>query len=100
MLDVEEKTKLQDLLWKYKDLFQLPGQDLGHTNIMSHKIKLKPDSQVFRSQPYRSNPRIREEISKQVQDMLNKGIISASDSPYLSPVVMVRKPDGVLILVN
>ena len=94
VLDVEEKTKLQDLLWKYKDLFQLPGQDLGHTNIMSHKIKLKPDSQVFRSQPYQSNPRIREEISKQVQDMLNKGIISASDSPFSSPVVMVRKPDG------
>ena len=94
VLDMEEKTKLQDLLWKYKDLFQLPGQDLGHTNILSHKIKLKPDSQVFRSQPYQSNPRIREEISKQVQDMLNKGIISASDSPYSSPVVMVRKPDG------
>ena len=67
---------------------------MGHTNIMSHKIKLKPDSQVFRSQPYRSNPRIRDEISKQVHDMLNKGIISASDSPYSSPVVMVRKPDG------
>ena len=94
ILDTEQQIQLQDLLWEYRDLFQKPGQDLGHTDILNHDIKLVPDSKVFRSQPYRSNPKIREEISKQVQDMLHKGIISPSNSPYSSPVVMVRKPDG------
>ena len=31
LLDMEEKNKSQDLLWKYKYLFRLPVQDLGHT---------------------------------------------------------------------
>ena len=48
---------------------------------------------VFRSTPYQSNPNIREEITKQVHDMLDKGIIKPSTSPYSSPVATVRKPD-------
>ena len=88
-----EEEQLKGVLWEYRDLFQAPGKELGYTHVLEHKVTLKTDSQPFRSAPYRSNPRIREEISKQVKDMSKKGIIRPSCSPYASPVVMVRKSD-------
>ena len=36
----------------------------------------------------------REEVDKQVRDMLAQGVIEPSTSPWSSPIVMVRKTDG------
>ena len=72
----------------------MPGEGLGHTNISQHEIRLEPGSKVVKSAPYRCNPKIRKEISKQVQDVLDQGIIQPSESHFSSPVVMVTKPDG------
>ena len=91
-----EVEDLQHVLWEYADLFQMPGQGLGHTNVLKHAIRLMPGSKIIKTAPYRCNPKVREEISKQIQDMLDQGIIKPSESPYASPVVMVTKQDGTL----
>ena len=36
----------------------------------------------------------REEIQKEIQEMINTGIICEFDSPYASPMVVVKKKDG------
>ena len=36
----------------------------------------------------------REEVEKQVDDLLQRGLIEPSDSPWSSPVVLVKKKDG------
>ena len=74
----------------------LPGHGLGHTNVLKHTIRLMPGSMIIKTAPYRYNPKVREEISKQAQDMLDQGSIRPSESPYASPVVMVTKQDGTL----
>jgi hypothetical protein len=38
----------------------------------------------------------REESNKQIEDMLDNGIISPSTSPWASPIVLVRKKSGEL----
>ena len=95
-LSEDQITTLKQVLWEYRDIFQLPGQSLGHTSIIKHQIKLLPGSKVVKTAPYRCNPKMREEISKQVQDMLDQGIIKPSESPFSSPVVLVKKPDNTL----
>ena len=91
-----EVEDLQHVLWEYADLFQMPGQGLGHTNVLKHTVRLMPGSKIIKTAPYRCNPKVREEISKQIQEMLDQGIIRPSESPYASPVVMVTKQDGSL----
>jgi DNA-directed RNA polymerase specialized sigma54-like protein len=44
--------------------------------------------------PYRTNPEEIKEIQRQVQELLNKGYVRESLSPYVVPVILVPKKDG------
>ena len=52
------------------------------------------DAQVdvpIKQRPYRTSPKCKQEIDRQVDDMLQKGIIRESVSPWSSPVVLVKR---------
>ena len=46
------------------------------------------------SVPIGTPPALKDEIEKQVQDMLDKGLIQPSSSPFSSPLFLVKKKDG------
>jgi hypothetical protein len=94
VLDPEQTQELMQLLWEYKDIFSKKESKLGCTNVMQFEIELKDDAAPFKARPYRSNPHVRQEIRRQVQDMLDKDIIEPSTSNFGSPVLLVPKPDG------
>ena len=62
-----------------------------------HKVRLKPDA-VPVQMPLRTMPyALREEVSKHLQDLEQQGIIEKverSASPWLSPIVAIRKRGG------
>lgn len=48
----------------------------------------------IRQKPYRVSSSERKVIAEQVKDMMNKGVVQESSSPWAAPVILVRKKDG------
>lgn len=46
------------------------------------------------ARPYRHSPLQKDEIERQIADMLAAGIVQPSVSPFASPVLLVKKKDG------
>jgi hypothetical protein len=57
----------------------------------THSIPLIPGSRSIHIKPYRYAPNLKDEIEKQVADMLDAGLIQHSTSPFCSPVLLVKK---------
>ena len=89
----EQQTRLRALLQQYDDIFAYNSQQLGNSPVVKHTIDTGSHSPI-RLRSYRTTPWNKEEIDKQVNEMLEAGIISPSVSPWSFPVVLVRKPDN------
>lgn len=63
------------------------------SNIGEHVIRMKNDK-IFRQRYYPRNPMMKAVINNQISELLEDGMIEKSESPYSSPVVLVRKKDG------
>ena len=85
--------KLRDLLQKYQHLWSVEGMPLTQTQSAEHRI----DTGKARSLAQKPRPtglKQKEEIQRQVEEMLRDGIINPSTSPWASPIVLVKKKDG------
>ena len=92
-LEYSEKRKLHALLLEYRDIFSKDDQDLGRTSITSHKIHTgasKPVRQLPRCLPISQV----DEARKAIETMAKDGIIEQSSSPWMAPIVLVKKKDG------
>ena len=89
-----QQQQLTELFKEYQDVFSQGDDDLGNTPLLEHGIETHgpPLRQPYR----RQNPAVRREEMAQVQQMLSSSVIRPSNSPWASPVVMVRKKDGSL----
>ncbi|XP_042035248.1 uncharacterized protein LOC121781590 [Salvia splendens] len=56
-----------------------------------HRIHLLPGTKPINVRPYRYPYFKKNEIERQVKDMLDQGIIQRSISPFSSPVLLIRK---------
>ena len=66
---------------KHSNRFQLEGDELSCTNVSKHRILTIHDYPVNIKQ-YRLPHRLRDEVEKKVNELLEKGIIRPSKSPY------------------
>ena len=71
------------------EAFSLNSGDRGETDLVEMDIDTKVLHPV-RRMPYT----VRREIARQLDEMQAKNIIKPSNSPWASPVVLVRKRDG------
>ena len=89
-LGKEDTDELLDVLSAYQDVFE---DTLGHTNVVKHTINTG-NNQPVRHRPRRLPYAHRAEAEHQIAEMLNQGIISPSNSPWSSPIVLVKKRNG------
>jgi hypothetical protein len=83
---------------EYPDVFpeELPGMPPDRD--IEFIIELIPGIAPIAQRPYRMNPQELEELKKQLADMLSKGLIRPSASPWGSHVLFVDKRDGTIRL--
>lgn len=84
---------IHDLLQVYIDVFTEP-QGLHPPRSHDHAINLLPQTKLVLERPYYYPYFQKDEIKKIVKELLNLGDIQPSQSPYSSPVLLVRKVDG------
>ena len=83
-----------NLLINHKDAIALPGDALGKTNVLKHKIKLKPETQPIYIPAYRMAHSKLATLDKIIAEMLAQDVIELSDSEWNFPLILVPKPDG------
>jgi hypothetical protein len=81
------------LLKEFEDVFAAPIE-LPPKRDCDHVIPLVPGAKLIYIRPYRYPPALKDEIDKQVAEMLAKGLIQPSVSAFSSPILLVRKKDG------
>ena len=85
-----ERCTLLKILMQQSDVFD---PSLGHTIVIIHKIDTG-DAAPIRQYPGHLPYAYREETDKQASEMLQQGVIKSSNSPWTSPVVLVKKKDS------
>ena len=58
---------------------------------ISHQIDLIPGSSFPNKEPYRMNPVESEEVNRKVHELLDRGLIQESLSPYAVQIILHRK---------
>ena len=97
MVDLDKKMpKIEDVpvVNEFPDVFpdELPG--LPPDREIEFAIDLAPGTEPVSKAPYRMAPVEMKELATQLQDLLEKGVIRPSVSPWGAPMLFVKKKDG------
>ena len=93
-LTTGQNQELEGLLGHFRSVFQsLPG----HTTVTEHQI-ITGEARPVRLAPYRIPQALRQDVRRELEEMLDNGIIEHSSSDWASPLVIVRKKDSSLRL--
>lgn len=84
---------IAELLQEYQSVFA-PPQGYPPERAFAHEIPLVPGATPVNVRPYRYPPAIKDEIERQISEMLTTGIMQPSQSPFSSFVLLVKKKDG------
>jgi hypothetical protein len=98
--DIECSAPMKEVLLDLQDVFteqfNCPPERPGIT----HRIQLEPGAKPPFRPIYRLSPLEMAELEKQIIDLLKRGLIEPSVSPFGAPILFVNKPDGGLRLVQ
>ncbi|KAL4011180.1 hypothetical protein IC575_028229 [Cucumis melo] len=86
----EVSLSSEPVVREYPDVFpdELPPKEIDFA------IELEPDTTSISRAPYKMAPAELKELKVQLQELLDKGFIRPSVSPWGTPVLFVKKKDG------
>lgn len=91
-LDVQQRSKIDELINKYKSLFAKDKYDVGSVKGYEAHIDLLVDTYCSK-RPYRCNFEDKKEIEQQVSKLLKNKLIEESYSPFAAPVTLAYKKE-------
>lgn len=87
-----DKQNLEELIWEFRDVFsKKPGRI---KNFEYDLILIDENDHFYKSYPIPK--KFENTVDKEIQRMLNLGIIERSKSNYINPIVCVIKKDMVV----
>ncbi|XP_074299369.1 uncharacterized protein LOC141630448 [Silene latifolia] len=93
MCQLNNSGILEEVLNEFSDLFEEP-KTLPPHRAHDHNIHLKPGTSPINVRPY-MYPVIQKDAIEQItKEMLENGVVQHNQSPFSSPVVLVKKKDG------
>nr|GEW76284.1 hypothetical protein [Tanacetum cinerariifolium] len=86
-------TKVEQVLTQFDEVFEVP-KDLPPQRSHDHQIPLMTNTPPLNVRPYRHPPNQKDAIEGMVKELIDSGVIRVNQSPFSSPIVMVKKKDG------
>ncbi|GJR56618.1 putative mitochondrial protein [Tanacetum coccineum] len=86
-------AEVEQVLTQFDEVFEVP-KDLPPQRSHDHQIPLMPNTPPINVRPYRHPPNQKDAIESMVKELMDSGVVRASQSPFSSPIVMVKKKDG------
>ncbi|KAH7702023.1 pol polyprotein, partial [Aphelenchoides avenae] len=95
ILSTTAQADLRTIIQSRQQAFVADDGRIGcYNGPITHRIDLVSGAKPTQQRPYRTPLTLRDEVQRQVEDMLRQHIIRPSTSPFCSPIVMVKKADG------
>ncbi|KAL0902475.1 hypothetical protein ABMA27_000333 [Loxostege sticticalis] len=92
-IDSKYKNQLHDILDSCSEMFTI-GNKVSQITTGELNIRLKNPDKIVQRRPYRLAPGEREHVKAIIKDLKDNNIIRDSNSPFASPILLVRKKDG------
>jgi hypothetical protein len=90
-LPSEDRVKIEPVLRRYAHVFHdSESNEFKATDLVEHQIVLE-DTKPIRRPQYKTPFALRQEMKNQVENILAKGIIRESTSPWSAPAILVPK---------
>ncbi|GBG67275.1 hypothetical protein CBR_g88564 [Chara braunii] len=93
---VKMSSEIEGVVAKYPDLFEEPTGVVEREVV--HAIEIIPGSSILKGRIYQMSPGELDELRQQLKELIEKGWIRPSVSPYGSPVLFIPKKGGTLTM--
>ena len=88
-----QQSDVLKLLGSFSDIFATGPHDYRLAKGVSHQIDTG-DSPPFRAKPYCRSQVKDAQVSKELKQLLEAGLLAPSQSPWASPLLILKKKDG------
>ncbi|KAL5265293.1 hypothetical protein ACHWQZ_G006134 [Mnemiopsis leidyi] len=89
----DEKERLKDIVWRYRNCFSYDEFDIGCCNMYEAEIKLKEGSSPSWTYPIPTPHKLQEEMDHQIDQMVKAGVAERLSEPsdFNHPIFLVKK---------